>query len=198
MSTVTVKKGKIGFINDIVRGIKKITNTETLNNQSSNTTASSTISPLLKRISLFLEDEEFEKADDFCEQVLNTDPENATAYIYKLLIEFRCHTTDELFELTTPIDGSKNYAKILRFGNEEHAALLKNASSAIHQNTLMQEENGEEFVEEYDEIDIENEQYYDFDCPYCGEELSFMRWQADKDSTVICPMCERRFKVNFD
>lgn len=40
---------------------------------------SNTISPLLKCNELFLEDEKFDRADDFCEQVLNTDPENAEA-----------------------------------------------------------------------------------------------------------------------
>lgn len=76
---------KIGFINDVVRGIKKVINIDTPAVQTvvSNTHTPhviNTISPLLKRIALFLEDEEFDKADDFCEQVLNTDPENADAY----------------------------------------------------------------------------------------------------------------------
>ena len=129
---------KIGFINDVVRGIKKVIHVDTPSTQAisanmQQTQVPNTISPLLKRIALFLEDEEFEKADDFCEQVLNTDPENADAYLFKLLIEFKCHTADELSKQTKSIRNSKNCAKILRFGNSAHIALIEEAETFIQE-----------------------------------------------------------------
>ena len=48
-----------------------------------------------------------------------------------------------------------------------------------------------------EDIDLDAEQYFDFECPHCGEELSFMAWQADENSNVVCPMCDRKFKVTF-
>ena len=47
------------------------------------------VAPLLKRAFMFLEDGDFSRADEFCEQVLNLDPENAEAYLGKLMAEQR-------------------------------------------------------------------------------------------------------------
>lgn len=116
--------GKIGFINDLVRGIKKIIVKEEILMPSNVSVATQTpvahseIAPLLKRIELFLEDGDYSKADDFCEKVLNIDPENGQAYVYKLLIENHCCTIDDLSLLNNSFETSKNYAKILRFGND--------------------------------------------------------------------------------
>ena len=224
---------KIGFINDIVRGIKKVVHPDTAdmqnNIQQTNATvamSTNTIAPLLKRISLFLEDDEFEKADDFCEQVLNTDPENADAYIYKLLIEFKCHTVEELTKLSTSIKNSKNYSKVIRFGTDVQASVLENAEKVIQENIAriamirkaeqkrleeeearlrqLEEERLRQLEEERlkrlnsdEDIDFDTEQYYDVECPHCGEELSFMSWQIDENSETICPMCGSSFKVHF-
>lgn len=204
---------KIGFINDVVRGIKKVIHVDTPTAQTVATNVQqpqilNTISPLLKRIALFLEDEEFDKADDFCEQVLNTDPENADAYIFKLLIEFKCHTTEELSKLSKSITGSKNYAKILRFGNEEQKQLLSESEKSIReridklaaekaeQERIAAEERQRRF-ESDEPVDLDSEEYYDVVCPNCNEELSYLPWQADEDSNVVCPECNFKFKINF-
>lgn len=205
---------KIGFIQDLIRGIKKVLDAEKKPDVVQETVVVqqpqvlNTISPLLKRIALFLEDEEFDKADDFCEQVLNTDPENADAYIFKLLIEFKCHTTEELSKLSKSITGSKNYAKILRFGNEEQRQLLSESQKSIQeridklaaekaeQERIAAEER-ERKIESGDFVDFDSEEYYDVICPNCNAELSYMPWQADEDSSVVCPDCDYKFKINF-
>lgn len=43
----------------------------------------STVEPLLKRAFICLEDGQWSKADELCEQVLNQEPENANAYLGK-------------------------------------------------------------------------------------------------------------------
>ena len=196
---------KIGFINDVVRGIKKVIHIDTPSTQTvvANTQTppvSNAISPLLKRIALFLEDEEFEKADDFCEQVLNADPENADAYIFKLLIEFECHTTEELSNLPKSITESKNYTKILRFGNEEQKQLLAQTENSIQEriNKIAAEKAEQErLVAEERQRRFDSDEYYDVICPNCNEELSYLPWQADEDSNVVCPECNFKFKINF-
>lgn len=30
-----------------------------------------------------------------------------------------------------------------------------------------------------------------------NEELSYLPWQADEDSNVVCPECNFKFKINF-
>ena len=123
---------KIGFINDIVRGIKKVVvKNEPAKAVEAPKAQSNPFDALFTRISLFLEDEDFERADEFCEQILNSDPKNAEAYIYKMLVEFKCHTRDELSSLKTSIANSKNYSKVIRFGNDEQIAYVKGVEESV-------------------------------------------------------------------
>lgn len=87
---------------------------------------------LLKRAFLFLEDGLFEKADVYVEEVLNRAPENAEAYIVKLMIELRVKTREELENLTEPFDTSKNYQKALRFADDKLKATLTGYIEHIH------------------------------------------------------------------
>lgn len=47
---------------------------------------------LLQHVVLFLEDGEFDRADGYCERILDIEPTNADAYIGKLPVEFKCTT----------------------------------------------------------------------------------------------------------
>ena len=86
---------KIGFINDIVRGIKKVVIKETSQAQPQDFAAiqpgaaGTTATAQIKRGNLALEDHEWEKADGFFEEALNLDPECAEAYLGKLLARDR-------------------------------------------------------------------------------------------------------------
>jgi Fe-S cluster biosynthesis and repair protein YggX len=66
---------------------------------------------------MFLEDGEWEKADDFCEQVLNHDPENAMAYLGKLMAELKVKKQEALKNRAEPFSDNSNYQKAIRFGN---------------------------------------------------------------------------------
>ncbi len=120
--------GKIGFINDLSRGIKKVCSSgsgkapvrETVVVPAGNVNTA----PLLKRAFLFLEDGEWDEADAYCEKVLDQDPENAQAYLGKLMAELRVHREEDLADCEQPFDGSNNYQKAVRFGGEKVAAAL--------------------------------------------------------------------------
>ena len=109
---------KLGFMQDLIRGIKKITHKDE-KPKTVERVVNSNVTPLLKRGYMALEDEEFERADDFFEQALNQDAENAEAYLGKLLVEYECSTKEELKNLDEPFDDSNNYRRIQNFGSEE-------------------------------------------------------------------------------
>ena len=123
---------KIGFINDIVRGINKlmpkeepkvttvVKETVVASNGASAGTAS-----FLKRAFMFLEDGDFESADEYCEKVLDIDPENARAYLGKLMIELKVRKQENLKDCKEPFDNSSNYKKAIRFGDNNFVADLK-------------------------------------------------------------------------
>lgn len=80
---------KLGFMQDLIRGIKKITAKDEPKTYINVTapTNNANIDALLKRAYMACEDGDFDKADDFAEKILNIDPEFAEAYIIKLLAE---------------------------------------------------------------------------------------------------------------
>ena len=90
--------------------------------------ASVTEDSLLKRVVIFLEDGEFDRADEYCERILDMNVENGEAYFYKLLAALRLKNRDELYELEEPVENQPAYAKIMRFGSEK----LKKEVEAIN------------------------------------------------------------------
>lgn len=171
--------------------------------------------PLLQRVTLFLEDSEFDRADEYCERILDMEPTNADAYLGKLLVEFRCTTREQLKQCQVSIADSKNYAKIMRFGDGTQKSFVINAEKAIQAEISRQTEirriteeataniKQEEIATEETAFDPdwrvesdESEEYYiDIACPYCHEELSYTNWQI-KEGELICPMCDGRFVYN--
>ena len=112
---------KIGFINDVVRGIKKVLSADAPKMETIPETpvVVAGAAPLLERAFMFLEDGEWNRADEFCEQVLNIDPKNARAYLGKLMAELRVRQQESLKDCTQPFDGNNNYQKAIRFADEK-------------------------------------------------------------------------------
>ena len=80
---------------------------------------------LLERGYISLEDQEWKKADDFFEKVLNIDTKNAQAYLGKLLAELRVSDQEDL-KNCEPFDQRTNYKRLLRYADEELKTRLKN------------------------------------------------------------------------
>ncbi len=82
------------------------------------------VNSLLKRAFMFLEDGKWSDADDYCEKVLDIDPENAEAYLGKLMAELQVKSRKTLADCEKPFDNKDNYKKVLRFGGAELKAEL--------------------------------------------------------------------------
>ena len=125
---------KIGFMQDLIRGIKKVIKNDTLNKENETVAVSSDITnikPLLKRAFMLIEDGEWEKADDIFEQVLNLEPENAEAYLGKLLAENKAYSIDYLSKNSQPISNNNNYKRILRHGDDDLKKKVISANEII-------------------------------------------------------------------
>lgn len=114
--------GKLGFMQDLIRGIRKIVSSDGQKNAAkpaATAAAGSTgAAPLLERAFLFLEDNKWADADAYCEKVLDIDPKNAQAYLGKLMAELQVQKRGQLSDCAQPFDKNENYLKILRFGDE--------------------------------------------------------------------------------
>ena len=120
---------KLGFMQDLIRGIKKIVNADESKSMVKETVVVSgsgtDVEPLLERAFLFLEDGNFSGADEYCERVLDQAPKNAQAYLGKLMVEQKVRHQENLADCAQPFDNSDNYQKALRFGDEDLVSNLK-------------------------------------------------------------------------
>lgn len=136
---------KLGFMQDLVRGIKKIICAESpkpavkesvvVNGSNAN------IAPLIKRAFMFLEDGNWNDADEYCEKVLDQDPENVDAYLGKLMAELHVKQKKKLVDCEKSFDSSGNFQKILRFGDEKLKTELLNYIKCIQERNELEYKN---------------------------------------------------------
>lgn len=126
---------KLGFMQDLIRGIRKIASVDKPKAAVKETvvvnSGSSSVEPLLKRAFMFLEDREWEEADKYCEKVLDIDPENAKAYLGKLMAECCVRRKEDLKDCRESFDDSSNFEKVVRFGDKQLVDELESYSDHI-------------------------------------------------------------------
>ena len=127
---------KLGFMQDLIRGIKKIAQADTTKTTVVKETVISggnaNTAPLLKRAFMFLEDGDWNSANEYCEKVLDIDPENASAYLGKLLSELRVRKQEALKDQSEPFDHNNNYQKAVRFADEKLKTALTGYTEHIN------------------------------------------------------------------
>lgn len=126
---------KLGFMQDLIRGIKKITKGDISATPVKETVVISggnaDTGPLLKRAFMFLEDGDFKSANEYCEKVLDLNPECAEAYLGKLMAELKVTKKAALGNQASPFDDNQNYQKALRFGDTALKAELEGYTNKI-------------------------------------------------------------------
>ena len=128
---------KLGFMQDLIRGIRKIVSTDAPQPTAKGTPAADqgqgNTASLLKRAFLFLEDGDFKEANEYCDRVLDMEPECAEAYLGKLMAQWEVRRQEELAECGSSFENNKNYHKILRFGDEKLITTLKGYIEEINE-----------------------------------------------------------------
>ena len=128
---------KLGFMQDLIRGIKKIAKTDEPKAAVKETVVvgavNANIAPLLERAFLFLEDGKWQDANIYCEKVLDIDPKNADAYLGKLMADLHIRTRKQLADCADPFDDRENYGKVLRFGDEKLETEMRGYISHINE-----------------------------------------------------------------
>ena len=127
---------KIGFMQDLLRGIRKVIRKDepkpavkepVIIQQS----AGPNVDSLLRRVFIFLEGKNWQSADEYCERVLDQAPENATAYLGKLMAELNISKREQLQDLDEPFDDRENYQWAIRFGDDALRDELESYNAAI-------------------------------------------------------------------
>ena len=114
---------KIGFMQDLLRGIQKVMQQPTsapqgvrVENATVETNAPG-VTSLLKRAALFLEDGDTASAREYYDRVLDIDPECAEAYMGKVCAETGCRKESDLGALNYCVDMRGDWQKAVRFAS---------------------------------------------------------------------------------
>lgn len=114
---------KIGFMQDLLRGIKKVVNPS--GTASEKTAVSTDINKLLKRIDNFIEENNWTSANEYCERVLDIEPDNVQAYLYKLLIDKSVTEVKALKNCSDSFESNVNYQRLIKIADEKLKLELK-------------------------------------------------------------------------
>ena len=123
-----INMGELGFQQDMISGIRKLMAEGDSAVGAAAVTASINIAAVLERGFLYAEDKNWEDANACFEKVLNVAPQNAEAYLGKLLVDLQVSTKDGLLTCGQLFDQNANYKKIIRFGDAEIKAFIKRAA----------------------------------------------------------------------
>ena len=136
--------GKLGFMQDLTRGIRKILRKDTpkahADSRQMSSSAADNAAPLLERAFILLEDGDFVKADEFCERVLNLDPKNGNAYLAKLMAKLKVRRAEDLRNRVFPFDGNSEYRNIMRFGSDSLKRQIQDDIQHIKNNPAAHED----------------------------------------------------------
>lgn len=117
---------KLGFMQDLIRGVKKITQKDKKENVVIQVAdkGHNDAENMVKRAYIALEDGDFQSANDFAEKALDKDAENAQAYIIQLLVELSLRKEADLGKHNVPLENYKKYIRACGFAQSEYKDLL--------------------------------------------------------------------------
>ncbi len=183
---------KLGFMQDLIRGIGKIINASEPHQPTQTQTVvvseNANVAPLLERVFLFLEDGKWQDANIYCEKVLDIDPKNAEAYVGKLMAGLNVGKRQQLADCKEPFNNSENFAKVIRFGDEKNEAEMRGYIAHINERN-----------ENERRMSIYNDAIAALNSAYSVDEYyaiinKFRSIHGYKDSDEHIAFCERRIE----
>lgn len=152
---------KLGWMQDLVRGVEKLCG----KGETATTVVQKTVvqevqesgkaDNLMKRVYLYLEDWDFEKASEYIDKVLDVDAEYAPAYVAQILVARELTEEADLATLRASIDDDPTWKKALRFANEEQKQRYLGYAKQINENEVYDKEQKKKQAE----LAVKKEQY---------------------------------------
>lgn len=116
---------KLGFMQDLIRGIKKITDYKSIERENIvlETSALPELYNLIKRANVFLSEEDYDRAQSYFDNILDRDMECAEAYWGLLLASLHCSDEEKLKEKMIKkgcfLENDKNYQKAIQYSKNK-------------------------------------------------------------------------------
>ena len=133
--------GKLGFMQDLIRGIKKITAKDEPKVQPTVqqvTAASANIENLMKRVRLFMEDGDFSNANEYLDKVLDENAEYAPAYAAKVCVTLKLSTEADLANTPFLYEDNADWQKALRFADAKRKEIYSGYIAQVRERVKKQ------------------------------------------------------------
>ena len=121
---------KLGYMQDLTRGLDKIFNKEEIVKHEEKTINYG----VYERIEMLLEEGDRIKAKKIVEDLLNSDYTISKAYMYSLIIELGLKKIDDLLNYNSSIKSNNDYNKALKFADEDYKKILIEYENTIQSN----------------------------------------------------------------
>ncbi len=119
--------GKIGAIQDIIRGIIKVTGVkeQVSVNSIPSIKNNNQIDILYKRAQIAIENREWKKADELSEKIIEMQPENGDAYRIKLLASVKAESLKNIYQYNGKLSELKYYKLLMKYGTADDKETLR-------------------------------------------------------------------------
>lgn len=127
-------RNKVGFMQDLVRGVKKLISQDVIDTRQKAGTTSVIIDTMMNRATIALAKKEWETAIRCFDSVLDYDDKNANAYLGKLMANNEINAQEKLADIETPLENDDNYLKAVEFADDSLKEKLKEYNSKTIEN----------------------------------------------------------------
>ena len=128
--------GKVGATQDLLRGIAKILSPQVSPVAVVQKPATST-SAMVMRGQFALDDGDWAKADEYFERALDENPEDAKAYVGKVLVGLRLSAVEQINDRLVKLEGDKNFERAIRFSVGADKAQLESVKELADKKWLV-------------------------------------------------------------
>ena len=170
---------KLGFMQDLIRGIKKLVPASTVQMVSSDPVSD----PLLERAFIFTRNGDWERADAYFEKVLDQNPHNAEAYVGKLLVELRLSQKSQLKDCKMSFESNPNYQMAITYAAP---ALLYELNGYLE---TIRKRIEEEHKEETYQLALVKMEYAETEEDFLSAQRKFSDLSDYKDSAALEQKC---------
>ena len=128
----------LGYMQDLLRGIRKLI---AVNDKNANETEKEVlhksdkkerIKNLMSRADIAMDNQQWKEADGYFEQILEIEPQQAYAYVGKLMAEMKLSELNDLKGIDFDIENNNNFKNALRFADDGLKGQLNSIKNTVN------------------------------------------------------------------
>lgn len=124
-------RNKVGFMQDLVRGVKKLISQDVIDTRQKAGTTSVIVDTMTRRASAALANGEWKTAIRCYDSILDYDSKNVKAYLGKLMAESNVSEQKKLSDCDFPLDTNRNFQVLMEIADDKLKEELQNSNAEV-------------------------------------------------------------------